>query len=108
MKCAGCGAEVPSGANACPACGRPVIMPPPPPTTDSSRVTNPIRKVASTTVEATKSVASEVKKTGKAAMGEARIAVQDVSTLTRQAVDEVGKGLESVGKELQKARKKGK
>jgi hypothetical protein len=99
---------MPSGANACPACGRPAMMPPPPPPPGSSRITNPIRKVANTTVEATKSVASDVKKTGKAALGEAKLAVRDVGTLTRQAVDEVGKGLETVGKELQKAGKKGK
>jgi hypothetical protein len=59
-------------------------------------------------VEATKTVVSDAKKTGKAALGEAKLAVQDVRTLTRQAVHEVGKGLESVGKELQKARKKDK
>jgi hypothetical protein len=53
-------------------------------------------------------VASDVKTTGRAAIGQAKIAVRDVSTLTRQAVDEVGKGLETVGKELQKARKKDK
>lgn len=108
MNCAGCGAEIPTGANACPACGRPVILPPPPPPPGSSRLTTPIRKVASTTAEATKSVAADVKKTGKAALSEAKLAVQDVRTLTRQAVDEVGKGLETVGKELQKARKKDK
>lgn len=108
MNCAGCGAVVPEGATACPACGRPVMMPPPPPPSGSSRLTTPIRRVASVTMETTKSVASDVKKTGKAAIGEAKLAVRDVGTLTRQAVDEVGKGLESVGKELQKARKKGK
>jgi hypothetical protein len=108
MNCSGCGAEVPSGATACPACGRPVMIPPPPPTRGSARITDPIRKVASTTIEATKSVASDAKKASKSAVREAKIAVQDVGTLTRQAVDEVGKGLESVGKELQKAGKKGK
>jgi hypothetical protein len=108
MNCSGCGADVPAGATACPACGRPVMMPPPPPPAGSARLTNPIRKVANSTLEATKSVASDVKKTGKAAIGEAKIAVRDVSTLTRQAVNEVGKGLETVGKELQKARKKDK
>ena len=108
MNCSGCGADVAAGATACPACGRPVMMPPPPPPVGSSRLTTPIRKVASETVEATKSVAHDVKKTGKAALGEAKLAVRDVGTLTRQAVDEVDKGLESVSKELQKARKKGK
>jgi hypothetical protein len=84
------------------------MMPPPPPPAGAARLTTPIRRAASTTIEATKSVASDVKKTGKAAIGEAKIAVRDVSTLTRQAVDELGKGLETVGKELQKARKKDK
>lgn len=104
MNCEGCGATVPEGATACPACGRPVMVPPPPPGT--SRLTTPIRKVASTTVAATKSAAAGVKKTGKAALGEAKLAVRDVGTLTRQAVDEVGKGLENLGKELQKSGKK--
>lgn len=108
MNCSGCGAEIPAGATACPACGRPVMMPPPPPPPGSTHSSNPFRKMANSTVEATKGVASDVKKTGKAAVGEAKIAVRDVGTLTRQAVDEVGKGLESVGKELQKATKKGK
>lgn len=83
-------------------------MPPPPPTPGTSRLTDSVRRVASSTVGATKGVAADVKKTGKAALGEAKLAVQDVRTLTRQAVDEVGKGLETVGKELQKARKKDK
>jgi hypothetical protein len=108
MNCSGCGAEIPAGATACPACGRPVMMPPPPPSPGSSRLTTPIRKAARTTVEATKSVASDAKKTGQAAIGEAKLAVRDVGTLTRQAVDELGKGLEDVGKELQKAGKKSK
>ena len=103
MNCTGCGANVPEGATACPACGRPTIMPSPP--SGPRRVTTPIRKVASSTVAATKDVVADVKKTGKAAIGEAKIAVRDVSTLTRQAVDEVGKGLESLGKELQKGKK---
>lgn len=107
MNCTGCGAEIPMGATACAACGRPVMMPPPPPPPGgASRLTSPFRKVASSTVDVSKTVAAEVKKTGKAAIGEAKIAVRDVSTLTRQAVDEVGKGLESVGKELQRSRKK--
>jgi zinc ribbon protein len=108
MNCSGCGAEIPAGATACPACGRPVMMPPPPPAAGTSRLTSPLRKVVSATAEATKSVAADVKKTGKAAIGEAKIAVRDVGTLTRNAVDEIGKGLESVGKELQKSGKKGK
>ncbi|MGC2289124.1 MAG: zinc ribbon domain-containing protein [Thermoplasmata archaeon] len=103
MNCSGCGAIVPEGATACPACGRPAVMPPPP--SSSSRVTTPIRKVASSTVAATKDVVSDMKKTGKAALGEAKIAVRDVSTLTRQAVHEVGKELESLGKDLQKGKK---
>jgi len=104
MNCSGCGAVIPEGATACPACGRPAVMPPPP---APSRL-RPIKKVASTTVEATKSMASDVKKAGKVVVGEAKLAVRDVGTLTRQAVDEVGKGLETVGQELQKAGKKGK
>jgi hypothetical protein len=103
MNCTGCGAIVPAGATACPACGRPSVMSPPPSST--ARVTTPIRKVAATTVQATKVVVSDVKKTGKAALGEAKIAVRDVGTLTRQAVHEVGKELESLGKDLQKAKK---
>ena len=59
-------------------------------------------------MKATKAMASDAKKTGQAALSEAKLAVRDVGTLTRQAVDEVGKGLESVGQELQKSRKKGK
>ncbi|MFZ0831138.1 MAG: hypothetical protein WCB18_02035 [Thermoplasmata archaeon] len=103
MNCTGCGAIVPEGATACPACGRPAVMPPPP--SSSSRVTTPIRKVASATAAASKEMYSDAKKTGKTALGEAKIAVRDVSTLTRQAVDEVGKGLESLGKDLQKGKK---
>lgn len=108
MNCAGCGAEIPAGASACVACGRPTTMPPPPPPPGSSRLSNSIHKAVSTTVDASKGVSADVKKAGKAALGEAKLAVQDVRTLTRQAVDEVGKGLETVGKELQKARKKDK
>ncbi len=103
MNCSGCDAIVPEGATACPACGRPVMVPPPPP--NASPFTTPIRKVASSTKEATKNVVSDVKKTGKAAMDEAKIAVRDVSTLTRQAVDEVGKGLERLGQDLRKGKK---
>jgi hypothetical protein len=103
MNCTGCGAIVPEGATACPACGRPAVMPPPPST--SARVTTPIRKVASNTVQATKEMASDAKKAGKAALGEAKIAVRDVSTLTRHAVHEVGKELENLGKDLQKPKK---
>ena len=128
MNCTGCGAIVPDGATACPACGRPAVMPPPPST--SSRLTTPIRKVASSTIGATRSVVSDVKQTGKAAMGEARLAVREVSTLTRQArktgksalgeaklaahdvgdltrqaVHGVGKGLEDLGKTLQRNKK---
>jgi len=103
MNCTGCGAIVPEGATACPACGRPAVMPPPP--SGSSRVTTPIRKVASTTVAASKDMYADAKKTGKAALGEAKIAVRDVSTLTRQAVHEVGKELESLGQDLQKRKK---
>lgn len=105
MNCSGCGAEIAAGATACSACGRPVMMPPPPPPSGTSRLSSPFRKMASATAEATKGVAGDMKKTGKAAIGEAKIAVRDVSTLTRAAVEEVGKGLESVGKELQKAKK---
>jgi hypothetical protein len=108
VNCSGCGAEIPVGANACPACGRPVMLRPPPPPAGSSRVTTPVRRAVNTTVNATRNVASDAKKTGKAAIGEAKLAVQDVRTLTRQAVDELGKGLEDVGKELQKAGKKNK
>ncbi|MCI4347513.1 MAG: hypothetical protein L3J97_02700 [Thermoplasmata archaeon] len=102
MNCSGCGAVVPTGDNACPACGRPVMIPPPPPRA------SPIKQAAKTTVETTKAVASDVKKGGKAMMGEMKIAVRDAGTLTRKVVDVVGKGLENAGKELQKATKKGK
>lgn len=80
----------------------------PPPAPAATRLTTPIRNAANRTVAATKTVADGAKKTGKAALGEAKIAVHDVGTLTRQAVDELGKGLETVGQELQKARKKDK
>jgi len=104
MNCEGCGAILPEGATACPACGRPAVMSPPP-SSGATRVTTPIRKAASTTIDATRSVVTEAKKTGKAALGEAKIAVQDVRVLTRKAVHEVGKELESLGKDLQKGKK---
>ncbi len=101
MNCDGCGALLPLGANACPACGRPAVLSPP----SSSRTTGSVRKVASETVEATKAVVTEAKRTGKAALGEAKLAVRDVSELTRKAVHEVGKELETLGKDLQKGKK---
>ena len=103
MNCSGCGAVVPMGDNACPACGRPVMLPPPPPS--ASRL-SPMKKAARDTVEGTKTMASDVKKGGKAMMGEMKIAVRDVRTLTRKVVDEVGKGLETAGKDIQNATKK--
>ncbi|MCI4352159.1 MAG: zinc ribbon domain-containing protein [Thermoplasmata archaeon] len=105
MNCSGCGAVVPTGDNACPACGRPVMIPPP---AAGASPRSPIKKMASTTVETTRAVASDVKKGGKELVGEMKIAVRDVGTLTRKVVDELGKGLEIAGKDLQKATKKGK
>lgn len=103
MNCDGCGAPLPPGANACPACGRPAVLAPPPP--GSPRASGSVRKAAADTVEATKAVVTEAKRTGKAALGEAKLAVRDVSDLTRKAVHEVGKELENLGKDLQKGKK---
>ena len=103
MNCDGCGAVIPSGANACPACGRPAVLAPPPPSGSRPGVT--VRRAASTTVETTKAVVAEAKKTGKAALGEAKLAVRDVSELTRKAVHEVGMELENLGTDLQKGKK---
>lgn len=64
-----------------------------------------MHRAASTTVETTKAVVAEAKKTGRAALGEAKLAVRDVTDLTRKAVHEVSKELENLGKDLQKGKK---
>lgn len=117
MNCSVCGALVPERATTCASCGRPVtVLPPPsepgtgasgpsPSTSGPSPKPNPIRQVAAGTVRATKNMAADVKKTGRVAWSEAKVAAHDVGVLTRDAVDEVGKGLESIGRDLQKGKK---